>query len=68
MKSWKKIYTTPNPVRAEIVRSILEDREIPAVVVNKKDSMYNLGNFEVQVSNDLIIRALKIVNEEVNFD
>ncbi len=68
MKSWKKVFSTQNPVRAEIVKAILEENDVPAVVVNKKDSMYHFGILEVRVNQDNLLRAIKIIEEDVTFE
>jgi len=44
------------------------DREIEAVMVNKKDSLYGFGYFEVQVRANDVILAIKIIQEDINFE
>ena len=36
MKDWIKVFESPQQIRAEIVKGILEENEIPAVVLSKK--------------------------------
>ncbi|MGK7392952.1 MAG: putative signal transducing protein [Candidatus Cyclobacteriaceae bacterium M3_2C_046] len=67
MKNWQKVYVSGKEYRAEIVKAILEEKDIPAVVVNKKDSAYLLGNFEVYVSPDDLLKAINIVNNDIEF-
>ncbi|MDZ7607060.1 MAG: DUF2007 domain-containing protein [Cyclobacteriaceae bacterium] len=53
--------------RAEIVRGILSEWGITAVVINKKDTtihMFN-GQVEVMVQNEDVVKALKIVEDEI---
>jgi len=38
--SWVKVYTTENAFTAEIIKQGLIESEIPAVVLNKRDSSY----------------------------
>ena len=38
MSQWQTIFKTKQAYQAEIVKSMLIDRDIPAVVVNKQDS------------------------------
>jgi uncharacterized protein len=65
----EKVYTTTDPVRAELVRSILDQSEIPAIVVNKKDSSYQaFGEVEVHVRGVDVLWALKILADEVRFE
>ncbi|MFY0602233.1 MAG: hypothetical protein JXR03_21335 [Cyclobacteriaceae bacterium] len=68
MSKWQKVYQDQLEYRVEIVRAVLEDRGFQPVMVNKKDSNYQFGHFEVQVSPDNVIRALKIINEEIKFE
>ena len=70
MKDWSVVYKTPIVSRAEIVRSILQDRGFSAVIMNKKDSTIHLshGQIEVLVPNDQLMQALKIVTDEISFE
>ena len=56
--------------RAEIVKGVLIERGINAVIVNKKDSTLHLshGQIEVQVPQDQVITAMKIYNDEITFE
>ncbi|MBV6640495.1 MAG: DUF2007 domain-containing protein [Cyclobacteriaceae bacterium] len=67
MVEWQKVYQDPQQYRAEIVKAILEDHDLAPVLVDKKDSAYQFGHFEVHVAADHVIRALKIINEEIRF-
>ena len=67
MVEWQKVYQDPQQYRAEIVKAILEENELDPVLVDKKDSAYQFGHFEVHVAADNVIRALKIINEEIRF-
>jgi hypothetical protein len=68
MKNWRKVYETPNQHRAHIVQSVLATHALPAVIVNKKDTTYHFGHFEVHVDADNILRALKIIADEIQFE
>ncbi len=69
MKDWKTVYTTEIEHRAMIVKDVLEKTEISAVILNKRDSSYNnFGNFEVSVNPDHVIKALKIIADEIAFE
>jgi len=67
MVEWQKVYQDSQQYRAEIVKAILEENELDPVLVDKKDSAYQFGHFEVHVAADHVIRALKIINEEIKF-
>lgn len=69
MNSWKKVYSTDNGIRAALIQGVLEDRDIPAIVINKRDSQYNdFGEQEVYVSQQHLLFALKIIKDELQFD
>lgn len=68
MSNWKKVFADGSPVRAEIVKSILEDRDIPAVILNKKETAYQIhGQYEVMVAEQHLEEALNIVQHEITF-
>lgn len=67
MKDWEIVYRAESSVRAEIVRSVLELNGIDAVVVDKKDRNYLLGFCEVLVRRQDILRALKIIDDDIRF-
>lgn len=68
MSDWQKVYQDELEYRAEIVRSILEDNHCNPVIVNKKDSNYQFGFFEVKVAPEHVLMSLKIINEEIKFE
>jgi len=68
MSSWQKVFNNRLEHRASIVRDVLKDRDIAAVMVNKKHSLYGFGYFEVQVSANDVLLAIKIIQEDINFD
>ena len=68
MKNWQVVFRSSDPYRAEIVKAKLENFEISAVLLNKKDSNYHFGNYEVCVSPDEILRAIKLVEKEIKFE
>lgn len=66
---WQKVYENTLEVRASIVQGILAEHEISAVIVNKKDSAYQVfGSYEVHVSKDDVLKAIKIIEEEIKFE
>lgn len=68
MKNWQKVYEDSSPVRAEIVKGVLEDNGIQSVILNKKESVYQIhGYFEVLVPTAEVLRAINIVKNEISF-
>ncbi len=63
-KDWVKAYESMQEYLAEIARSVLSDNNIESVIINKKDSVFNsLGNIEVYVNRDNLIRAKQILQK-----
>ncbi len=62
--SWQKIYSNAFEHEVEIVRAVLDDAGINSVVMNKKDSVYLVGEIELYVQADDVMRARKIIEKE----
>ncbi|HNW89471.1 MAG TPA: DUF2007 domain-containing protein [Bacteroidales bacterium] len=58
---WVLIYETDKNFEIEIIRGMLEEHGIDAVIVNKKDSVYLIGNFELYVSSDDLMLAKTLI-------
>ncbi len=65
MKDWQKIYETPSVVKAELAKAYLVDEhQIEAVVLNKRDSMYLIGLCELYVPNPQATLAKFLLENE----
>lgn len=64
---WQKVYDTNLKYRAEIVKAVLADHEIPAVLVDKQDTAYHFGHIEVYVAPDDVLNAVKIIQDVISF-
>lgn len=68
MESWIRVFEDQNQIRAEIVKGVLEENGIPAVVMNKKETVYKLyGTYEVMVPHDQALTALQLIQNEISF-
>jgi hypothetical protein len=67
MNDWQAVFKDDREHRAEIVKAVLDDMGMNPVLVNKKVSQYGFGNFEIFVSPDFVIRALKTIKEDIKF-
>ncbi len=68
MASWQRVYVTGSQIRAEIIKGVLLERGITTVVLNKKESVYQIhGNYEVMTAADDVVRALQIIEDEITF-
>jgi len=68
VSSWHTVYTTDKSYQADIVKDVLMDRGVQAVIVNKQDTSYKFGTIEVNVDQDSVMRAKKIIEEEIKWD
>ena len=62
MESWYKIYTTESYAEANIIKGMLEENNIKAIVLNKQDSSYLFGEIELYVSVHFKDVAIHLVN------
>lgn len=61
---WVKVYGSEMEHKVNIVKKILEDNSIPAVILNKKDSSYiSIGEIELYVRNENANLAGFIIKE-----
>lgn len=67
MASWQSIFKTDKLYRAEIVKDCLLDQSLQPIIVDKKDSAYQFGHYEVMVTSDEVLRAIKIIENEITF-
>ncbi len=59
-KKWTKIYSSNNPINAEIIKQMLEENGIKTVDINQQDSSYNMfGSVHLYVHQE----SLKIAGE-----
>ena len=70
MKDWSVVYKSTIRSRAEIVKGILIDRGIEAVIVDKKDSSLHLthGQIEILVHKNDVLEAIKLIKDEITFE
>jgi hypothetical protein len=68
MRDWQSVFKDNREYRALIVKEVLEDLDMQPVIVNKKVSAYGFGNFEIFVAPDQVIRAIKVIKEEIKFE
>lgn len=62
-KNWNKVYTTQNFFTAEMIRQMLIDNNIPAVIMNKQDSSYRFGLIDVFIHQDNELAAKALIEE-----
>ena len=61
-KDWIKIFTSTDFYRAEIVKQVLIEHHIDAVLLNKQDSSYrSFGAIEVYIYQEDFSKAVEIM-------
>ena len=63
---WQQVYSAKSAIDAEMVRGMLENVGIDAVVMNKQDSSYLFGDVEVYVSKEQAEKAADIIKNVDN--
>ncbi len=59
--SWVQVYSSPDFIKAEIVRQVLVDHEVEAVIMNKQDSAYKFGNVLVYVHPSNLSTSIQLI-------
>lgn len=60
-EGWIKIYTSTDFFKSELVRQVLIDHTIEAIIINKQGFPYQIGEVEVYIHEKDSIEALKII-------
>lgn len=71
MANWQKVYSTNNPIQAEIVKSVLSENQLSPILIDKRDSAYIGflgGECEIYVVPENVLRAIKIIQDEIKFE
>ena len=68
MSDWQKVFTDRLEYRADIVMAVLTDAGYQPVLINKKDSSYQWGYFEVLVAPIFVLKAIKIIEDDIKFE
>lgn len=67
MTGWQSVFTSDQAYKVEIVKAVLEEHGLSPVIINKRESAYNtLGHIELHVSNEEVLKALKLINNDIN--
>ena len=65
--NWVKIHSSIGATHVELLKSMLEDNSIKAIILSRKDSMIpSIGEVELYVKNDDVILAKHLIEEALN--
>lgn len=63
-EQWEMIFSSSALYYVEIMKALLQDEDIPAVIVNKQDSAYIvIGEIELYVKREDVLKAKQIINQ-----
>ncbi len=65
-KGWTLVYSTGNLQRAELIKAMLQENGIEAVVLNKQDSSYAFGDVEVYVTEENQLKANHLIKSNTD--
>lgn len=60
---WTTVFTTNNEIEASFVQGLLQNSDIPAVVMNQSDSAYKFGDIKVMTTTEKVMDANLVVKE-----
>lgn len=61
-KNWIKIFTSNNYYQSEIIKQVLTQHQIDAVLLNKQDSSHrNFGAIEVYIHQEDFSHAIEVL-------
>jgi type III secretory pathway lipoprotein EscJ len=61
MINWKCVYTTDRLDKTEAIQGLLAEENIEAVVMNKTDSAYLIGDVELYVKSEDVNKAVELI-------
>ena len=60
-RDWVRIFTSPDFYKSELVKQVLIEHEIEAVILDKKGYPYAVGEVEVHIPRPDFQKALEII-------
>lgn len=64
LTDWVRIYGSTKLHHVELLKHLLNEKGIPAVILNRQDSFYiTIGEIDLMVPRNYVIPAKKIITE-----
>jgi len=68
MNNWVKVFESKQAYQVEMVKDMLADQGFDPVIVNKKDTAYNIfGQYEIHVAPEYAVRAIRVIENDIKF-
>jgi hypothetical protein len=61
--NWVTVFASSQSYLSHLVKQMLNDNEIDAVVLDKQDSLYKFGDIEVLVRNADVMKAKVLIQQ-----
>ncbi|MFZ4400246.1 MAG: hypothetical protein ACOYO1_09445 [Bacteroidales bacterium] len=62
-EEWALIFTSDQLYEIELLSGMLEENEIESVIINKQDSAYLIGDIELHIHIDNIMKAKILISK-----
>jgi hypothetical protein len=59
--NWVRVFRTTRPLQAELIKGMLQENDIEAVLLNKQASAFQVGDIELYVEPDDAEDALALI-------
>ncbi len=63
-KDWVNIFSSTDVQYIHMLKALLEDNGLPAIILNQQDSLYNFGEAKLYVHKTNVIRAKHLIKEQ----
>jgi len=60
---WTTVFTTNSDIEAAFVQGLLQNSDIPAVVMNQSDSAYKFGDIKIMTTTEKVMDANLVIKE-----
>jgi|LZCG01.1.fsa_nt_gb hypothetical protein len=61
--NWAQIYESPHRIEVEILKGMLAEHDIEAVILDKKDSVYHFGSVQLYVRVEQAFEARQLIEK-----
>ncbi|MFW5974651.1 MAG: putative signal transducing protein [Bacteroidota bacterium] len=61
--NWSKVFESGQQYQVELIKGMLKEHDIEAVSLNKQDSSYHIGTFELYVKVEDAFKAKQIIEK-----
>ncbi len=65
-KNWVCIFSSSFQQSSELTKELLSFNNIQSIIINKQDSFYKFGEYEVYVNRDNVVRAKFFLSQVKN--